>query len=292
MCSPSQWHHVSSKENPEDLARGLSIKEFLKCGPWKNGPAFLWQESENWLAPLQEQNIPDLTEDPEVRKDRVLSCAVNVEQETNFLEELCGKYSNWHKMKRACAWVNSAKNFWLRRASSSKKPLSLDEMHEAERVVFRYLQREHFAKEIAKLEAGSEVPSSSSLSKLDPFLENGLLRVDGRSENSQLSHESNHQIILPECYVSKLIVTEQNQSLGHTGRQQVIAKLREALWIVKVNSLARSVLSKCVKCRKIRGQVLPQKMANLLEERLIADHPPFTFVGVDLFGPLLAKQDW
>ena len=53
-------------------------------------------------------------------------------------------------------------------------------MHEAERVIFRYLQREHFAKEIGKLEAGSEVPSSSSLSKLDPFLENGLLSVGGR----------------------------------------------------------------------------------------------------------------
>ena len=31
-------------------------------------------------------------------------------------------------------------------------------------------------------------------------------------------------------------------------------------------------------------------MANLLEERLIADHPPFAFVGVDLFGSLLVKQ--
>ena len=62
------------------------------------------------------------------------------------------------------------------------------------------------------------------------------------------------------------------------------------MWIVKVNSLARSVLSKCVKCREIRGQALTEKMANLLEERLIANHSPFTFLGVDLFGPLLVKQ--
>ena len=47
-------------------------------------------------------------------------------------------------------------------------------MHEAERVIFRYLQREHFVKEIGKLEAGGEPPSSSSLSKLDFFLENGF----------------------------------------------------------------------------------------------------------------------
>ena len=133
----------------------------------------------------------------------------------------------------------------------------------AERVIFRYLQREHFAKEIGRLEAGSEVLSSSSLSKLNPFLENGLLRVGGRLENTQLSHESKHEKILSKCYMNKLIVTEQHQRLGHTGRQQVIAKLRETLWIVKVNSLTWSVLSKCVKCRRIRGQVLTQKMANL-----------------------------
>ena len=79
---------VSSRNGINDpLTRGLSIEEFLKCGPWKNGPAFLWQQPENWPAPLQEHNIPDFTEDPEVRKDHVLSWAVKVEQESSFLEE-------------------------------------------------------------------------------------------------------------------------------------------------------------------------------------------------------------
>ena len=45
-----------------------------------------------------------------------------------------------------------------------------------------------------------------------------------------------------------------------------------------------------MRCRRIRGQVLTQKIANFPEERLIADHSPFTFVGVNLFGPLLVKQ--
>ena len=83
--------------------------------------------------------------------------------------------------------------------------------------------------------------------------------------------------------MSKLIVAEKHQKLGHTGRQQVIAKLGETLWIVKVKSLARFVLSKCVKFYRIRGQVLTQKMANLPKERLIADHPLFIFVGVCAF---------
>ena len=65
-------------------------------------------------------------------------------------------------MKRPCAWAIRVKHAWLRRAPSNKEPLSLDKMHEAERVIFRYLQREHFAKEIGKLETGSKVPSLSS----------------------------------------------------------------------------------------------------------------------------------
>ena len=42
-------------------------------------------------------------------------------------------------------------------------------------------------------------------------------------------------------------------------------------------------------CRKLRGALEEQKMANLPEDRLELA-PPFTHCGVDYFGPLVIKE--
>ncbi len=44
------------------------------------------------------------------------------------------------------------------------------------------------------------------------------------------------------------------------------------------------VIHKCVVCRKLRGNTETQKMADLPEEHLSVS-PPFTHVGLDVFGP-------
>ncbi|KAK3735149.1 hypothetical protein QZH41_000926 [Actinostola sp. cb2023] len=43
-------------------------------------------------------------------------------------------------------------------------------------------------------------------------------------------------------------------------------------------------MDKCVKCKKLRGQVQQQLMADLPTERLTPS-PPITYVGLDVFGP-------
>ena len=49
-------------------------------------------------------------------------------------------------------------------------------------------------------------------------------------------------------------------------------------------TLINSVLHKCVTCRKLRGKLEEQRMADLPPERL-KTCPPFTYVGLDVFGP-------
>lgn len=44
------------------------------------------------------------------------------------------------------------------------------------------------------------------------------------------------------------------------------------------------IIHHCVTCRKMRGRPINQKMADLPKDRLTKS-PPFTFVGVDVFGP-------
>ena len=51
----------------------------------------------------------------------------------------------------------------------------------------------------------------------------------------------------------------------------------------------RHLITKCVVCRRRGGKTSEQKMADLPEERTTSA-PPFTYCGVDLFGPFQIKQ--
>ena len=49
--------------------------------------------------------------------------------------------------------------------------------------------------------------------------------------------------------------------------------------MIGARRLVSSVIYKCVKCKRLRGPVLHQKMADLPKDRT-SDASPFTYVGV------------
>ncbi|CAC5406219.1 unnamed protein product [Mytilus coruscus] len=134
--------------------------------------------------------------------------------------------------------------------------------------------------------------SSSKLRKLGPFLDDeGLLRVGGRLERSDIQYDAMHPIILPkDSTVSKLIIDNIHRSIGHLGRNSMLAVLRQHYWILGANAIIKTLIAKCVQCRKYQGALGKQKMASLPEERLKADDPPFTRIGIYFFGPFEIKQ--
>nr|XP_039261943.1 uncharacterized protein LOC120338077 [Styela clava] len=138
---------------------------------------------------------------------------------------------------------------------------------------------------------GKQIPKSSSLCNLQPFLENGLLRVGGRIRAANVEFNAKHPIIIPkESKIASLIIDYVHRTTGHNGREYVLAEINQKYWIVKGNALVRSVLRGCVPCRKRQRPPESQLMADLPENRLIPDKPPFTYVAVDCFGPFLIKQ--
>ena len=60
-------------------------------------------------------------------------------------------------------------------------------------------------------------------------------------------------------------------------------------WVIQGNSVVKGLISNCVNCRRLRGKVGDQIMADLPPDRA-KEEPPYTFCGVDMFGPFEIKE--
>ena len=313
--SPYQWRYVESKRNPaDDASRGLDGQELSPQCRWITGPNFLRLPESEWpQVPGDLDDIP--VDDPEVKRISVHSMDVN--ESEDFLTRL-NRFSEWHRLKKSIAWILRLKpkqgitDDGTRRGGSATKvevvPLRVEELDRAEKTILKLIQSRAFPKEIGALQKiqraypkddrqfakakKSEIRKSSTLFRLDPFLDkDGLIRVGGRLGNSQEFGENfKHPIILPKkSFIVELIIRNAHKKVAHAGRGITLNELRSRYWIVSANSAVRHLISKCVVCRRLRGTTGEQKMADLPEERITAA-PPFTYCGVDLFGPFQIKQ--
>ena len=110
-------------------------------------------------------------------------------------------------------------------------------------------------------------------------------------QNSPLQNATKHPAILPkDHHISNLIVRHYHGISGHSGLEHTLSLIREKYWIVKSRSLLRRILSSWVDCRKRQAAVGQQKMASLPADRVTPFEPPFSYVGVDCFGPLEVRR--
>lgn len=103
--------------------------------------------------------------------------------------------------------------------------------------------------------------------------------------------ESKYPAILPRNnHMTTLIIQHVHETIGHGGRNHTLSHLRQRYWIQKANSTVRTVIAKCILCRKMSGVRATQFMSDLPQDRLIPDKPPFTNVGADFFGTFEIKR--
>ena len=230
------------------------------------------------------------------------SFVVHVSKDSSIVS-IIQQFSSWFKLLKFIALcLRCQRRFVMRRKvskencldtadASGAKLVTNAELEEAGKEIIKFEQNLTFAEELEAVKGGKCVKGSSALARLDPILTDGLLRVGGRLSRATLSDDSKHQIIIPrDSHLARLLVNHFHQKSGHSGRDNVLALLRERFWLIRANSTVRSVLSSCFDCKRRQGPVGEQKMANLPRPRVTPDQPPFTCVGIDYFGPFLVRQ--
>ena len=123
--------------------------------------------------------------------------------------------------------------------------LSIDELRYAEAQIITYVLKLAFSSVVKalpdlSLEKSEKrklkiIGSFGSVYKLRPFLDGtGILRVGGRLQNSSSDYQSKHPLLLPsEHHVTKLLITDVRESVGHLGQEYVLTSLRQKYWIFK-----------------------------------------------------------
>ena len=317
-----QWNYVNTKQNPADFAsRGMTVDKFRRHPEWISGPEFLWRPEAEWPQEVIDYAIP--ADDSEVKRVVNMTNATVVDTPSDIIETLLIHYSDYNRLKRAVAWILKAKANLKRivqrnrdvicdqdgnypeirtktrqdRLKASKHlikttRLDIHELQNAERVLIQHEQRRCFDEEFKRIESGSRVKRQSVVYKLDPYIdEQGMLRVGGRLSRSELSEDVKHPILLSKLSpLSRFIISSIHSHIGHLGKNFILTKLRERFWIVGASAIIKSIISKCVTCRKYRAPAMRQKMADLPVDRVTADIAPFTMIGIDYFGPFTIKQ--
>ena len=291
---PRQWKHISGDMNPaDDGSRGLTADVFLRQERWLLGPGFLWKPEHMW--PMQTKAFCDVCDDDPEVKTEVKVCMSSPGKLCNPLSDYFQKCSSWFRLKKVVAWLLRYRENLLNAIKSNKserddpKHITVEEMESAEREILKHVQREAFPEEFNY--PNKPVKKSSRLRKLDPLVIDGLLRVGGRLRKASLPLESKNQIILPkEDHVTRLIIHDFHRMCGHSGREHVLALIRQKFWITQGSSTVKGVIAKSVSCRRRQAPLCQQKMADLPESRILPDKPPFTSVGVDYFGPFQVRR--
>ena len=171
-----------------------------------------------------------------------------------------------------------------------KGPLLLEEIEAAGDRIIILVQKNMTSLQNIDKQGGKKY--RNSLMKLQPFKdEKGIVRVGGRLAKSKMEFGLKHPVILPKGHLlSNLIVRWCHLRTAHSGKGLTINEVRSCgYWIIGISNQARSIIAKCVNCRRFRGKPMEQKMADLPFDRL-EPAPPFTYAAVDMFGPFVVKE--
>ncbi|XP_043470231.1 uncharacterized protein LOC122503668 [Leptopilina heterotoma] len=281
---PTQWRHVPTSDNPADLiSRGQRPHDLLNNNFWSQGPSWLSEDKNMWpQLHVENCNIP------EVRKSKPI-CSLKITQgQFNILD----KFSTFHKLQVVIAlcfrfFNNSKKSNKVERDVGQ---LTIAELNKAKHTILKMTQAQTFPDELISLKRNGTVDSKSSLFKLNPFLDQDLIKVGGRLEHANIPDTQKHPTVLPKHHnVTRIIIRDEHLKRHHAGAQSTLYGVREFYWIINGRNTTRHIIRQCVKCFRAKPPETRYLMGNLPKDR-VSFTTPFTHVGVDYCGPFFIKE--
>ena len=116
-----------------------------------------------------------------------------------------------------------------------------------------------------------------------------IIRCGGRIHNAKIDSETKFPCLLPKKHpLTALVVHHTHKIHLHTGVNATVTSLRQKFWIPSARQIVRSLLRKCVTCRRVSGKSYSRPEPPLPSVRTKQSRP-FEVTGVDFTGALHIK---
>lgn len=278
--TPETWRHVSSEENPADIATRAAMPTQLQSSElWWSGP--YWLQLPNLpnpamiLPPISNSDLQVyLINKKSTISDEIIS-------DCSSLVRLCRRIALIRRFIRKCQKKPSDEGF-----------ITAREFDEALMTAVKITQNKYFSAEIKQLQGEKTLPKESELKTLVPFIDaNDLIRVSGRLENSDLPYDAKHPIIIPkQSHFAQLLVRWYHAKNLHASTTLLLATIRSRFWITGGRRTVKNLIHRCIICHRHRAKAAEQLMGQLPVSR-VRPARPFSYVGVDYAGPFNMKPN-
>ena len=183
--------------------------------------------------------------------NRLLNLTVYLSQ-NDFFATTFSLTNNNVKLIRNCSFIFSFLNQCKKLEPQPTRTQTNLKLKVSESYLIKQVQHFFFVKDIKNSENQRYLSGNSKLKYFNPFLDSeGIIRVGGRLDNSNLSYNKKHPILLPSNHkLSELIFEYFHNKFFHVGPQALLHHVRQNYWILNGRSLARKIVHKCVVCFK------------------------------------------
>ena len=110
-------------------------------------------------------------------------------------------------------------------------------------------ESEAFPNELRSLSKRETIDSKGSLLQLNPFIDQGLIKVGGRLTHANLPDSRKHPILLPKNHhISKIIIHNEHIKRMHVRVSATLYGVRETFWPIDGRNTTRHIIRQCVQC--------------------------------------------
>lgn len=283
--SNCKWNYIPTTENPADfISRGVLPHQIKNNKLWWYGPQFLQTENDNWPAfPTQKL---DISINQEYKQTFNTIIQHGNQDNLTFIQNI----SSYNKLIRVTAYCLRF-GFNCKNKIHKIGALTTDELSQSLKSIVKMVQSTEFENEFKCLTKEKQINSDSKIIKLVPFLDtNGLIRVGGRLQHSELDYNQKHPVLLPaRHHFTTLLLQNEHLKHLHAGPQLLLSVVRQHFWPINGLQEAKKVVNKCVICFKNQPRKIQQIMGALPRDR-IQPGRPFNVTGIDYAGPFLVRQ--